>query len=157
MTLLASLAGLAARPVAPLEPSVVEYRTASHSGPPPLVPRLVLVGSRVTPGRHPVVALTWRTEGGRLAARPVLLVLERHGRRRTLAFRTDAASWAGGTTTATLTVRGLRPGAYRAYLSLPYADRRSRRDPALALRAANSGTWDAKDGLNALHQTVLVT
>ncbi len=124
--------------------------------------RFVLATSTVTSAPHRSARVSVRVQNVGWAApynpRPAYLVLTsgRHAVR--IPFRSDARTWAAGTTTTiSATVHGLRPGRYHAYLSLPAHDRRTAHDPRYAIRTANVGSWDAHPGWNDLEQTVTIT
>ena len=124
--------------------------------------RFVMTSSRVTAGRGDSareVAVTVKNVGWAAPynRRPAQLVLKNSRRTITVPFSADARDWAAGTaTTISARVGSVRPGTYRAYLSLPSADRATAHDPHFAIRTANVGTWRARSGLNDLDQQVTV-
>jgi hypothetical protein len=112
-------------------------------------------GSRRDPARVTVKVrnIGWAAPYNR---RPAYLVLSSARGTVRVPFHSDARGWAPGTTTISAAVRGVGPGRYHAYLSLPAADARTAQDPRFAVRTANLGTWDAVRGLNDLQQTVVI-
>ncbi|WP_230207883.1 DUF4832 domain-containing protein [Microlunatus sp. Gsoil 973] len=125
--------------------------------------RFVMVDSSVTDsGRHSSAQVSVQIRNVGWAApynrRPAYLVLTSQHRTVRIPFHSDARRWAAGTTTTvTAAVRGLGPGRYHAYLSLPAADGGTARDPKFAIRTANVDTWDAARGLNDLQQSVIIS
>jgi hypothetical protein len=123
--------------------------------------RFVLTSSRVRSGPRGAQTVSVTVKNVGWAApynrRPAKLVLQSGHRTVTVPFYSDARDWAAGTTT-TITARlpKMRPGTYRAYLSLPSADRRTAHNPLFAIQTANVGTWRPGSGLNDLHQRVTV-
>lgn len=121
--------------------------------------RFQLLSSTVQPGRVPTVTIRVKNTGWAAPynARPAKLVLVDGRHRYTVAIHTDVRRWAPGTTTTVrAAIRHLPAGTYRVMLSLPSAQKLTATDPRYAIRTANVGTWDAKSGLNDLHQTVRV-
>jgi hypothetical protein len=69
----------------------------------------------------------------------------------------DARLWLPGTTTTvSVTLDEVPDGSYDLALALPSADARTAEDPRFAVRTANTGTWDATTGANALRQELVV-
>jgi hypothetical protein len=125
--------------------------------------RFVMIKSSVTgeARKHSARMLSVQVKNKGWAApynpRPAYLVLASGHRTIRIPFRSDARTWAAGTTT-TISAKlvGLRPGRYHAYLALPADRGLAAHDPRYAIRTANVGTWDARHGLNDLEQTVII-
>ena len=120
--------------------------------------RFVMTQSRVTGS---AVQLDVRNDGWAAPynPRPAALVLTGgDGVAHTLSFGSDARTWAPGTsTTLSADACGLPAGDYAASLALPSATASVAADPDYAIQTANTRTWDAASGTNALGQTVTVS
>ena len=121
--------------------------------------RFQLLSSTVQAGHAPTVSISVKNTGWAAPynARPAKLVLVDGKHRYTVSIDTDVRRWAAGTTTTVrAAIRRLPAGNYHVLLSLPSAQKLTANDPHYAIRTANVGTWDARSGLNDLHQTVRV-
>ena len=116
---------------------------------------------RATAGAKVSVRLTLTNDGYAAPAqnRPVRLVLTDGRTTQTVAVPADLRTWTTGrTVTLTASFRApAAPGAYDLSLALPDPVARLQSEPAYAIRLANTGTWDAASGRNALGATLTVT
>lgn len=121
--------------------------------------RFTMTSSTVTTGRTPSVAVSVRNDGWAAPynSRPVQLVLTDGHRRVTVPVRADASSWQPGrTVTVRASLAHLPKGRWDVALALPAPERSVASNPAFAIQTANTGTWDARAGVNRLGQTVVV-
>ncbi|WIB70742.1 DUF4832 domain-containing protein [Curtobacterium sp. MCBD17_026] len=121
--------------------------------------RFTMTSSTVTTGRTPSVAVSVRNDGWAAPynSRPVQLVLTDGHRRVTVPVRADASSWQPGrTVTVRASLAHLPKGRWDIALALPAPERSVASNPAFAIQTANTGTWDARAGVNRLGQTVVV-
>ena len=85
------------------------------------------------------------------------LVLTDGHRKVTVPVRADASSWQPGlTVTLRASLAHLPKGRWDVALAMPAPERSVASNPAFAIQTANTGTWDARAGVNRLGQTVVV-
>ncbi|BDZ49796.1 hypothetical protein GCM10025867_20370 [Frondihabitans sucicola] len=121
--------------------------------------RFVLTSSTVTSGRTPSVSVSLRNDGfsAPYNSRPVQLVLTDGRRRITVPVKADADTWQPGRTiTVGASLARVPAGHWSVALALPAPERSLAHDVDYAIQTANVGTWDARAGVNRLHQTVTV-
>lgn len=121
--------------------------------------RFTMTSSTVTAGRSPSVSVSIRNDGWAAPynSRPVQLVLTDGHRRVTVPVRADASSWQPGrTATVRASLAHVPNGRWSVALALPAPERSVAGNPAFAIQTANTGTWDARTGVNRLGQTVVV-
>lgn len=121
--------------------------------------RFVLTSSTVTGGRDPRVSVSVRNDGWSAPynSRPVNLVLTSGHRTITVPVKADADSWQpGATTTISASLGKVPSGRWSVSLALPAPERSIALDADYAIQTANVGTWDAKQGVNRLGQTVTI-
>jgi hypothetical protein len=94
--------------------------------------------------------------------RPVVIVLRPRtgGEAVRLATREDPRRWMTGRSTAVrisaVPPKGIKPGEYEVFLSLPDLAESLRARPEYAVRFANVGIWDAAGGMNRLAHIVRI-
>jgi hypothetical protein len=111
---------------------------------------------QVSPGGDLTVQLDVKNAGFAhvVNARPVSLVLTKGSKEVRVELQADPRRWAAGSTTVVTTTVTLpaevTKGTWSMALWMPDAAKDLQTDPAYSLRLANSGTWDAKTGINTL-------
>lgn len=132
--------------------------------------RFVMESSTVTPEEDSVeVSVNVRNDGWAAPYLPRNAMLQLTGSNGTsvsvpFTSNADARRWLPGTTTTLSTtldmsdpaLASLPEDSYSLAVALPSSDAGTAADPRFAVQTANLGTWNAAEGTNSLHQTVVV-